>query len=100
MNKRKNLGNKSQELTYQKFSGRLFVSESMSNENQQLSNKCWQLKNVQKIHSTRFFNNVVNLKLTQYERICKIFHVTDMNNLLEIDGIDGNFKEYIDNVSF
>ena len=77
MNKRKNLGNKSQELTYQKFSGRLFVSESMSNEKQQLSNKCWQLKNVQKIHSTRFFNNVVNL-----------------------NGIDGNFKEYIDNVSF
>ena len=34
--KRKNLGTKSQELTNLKFSGRLFVSKSMSHENQQL----------------------------------------------------------------
>ena len=33
--KRKNLGTKSQELTNLKFSGRLFVNDSMSNENQQ-----------------------------------------------------------------
>ena len=38
--KRKNLGNKSQELNNLKFSGRLFVSESMSHENQQLTYKC------------------------------------------------------------
>ena len=37
MYKRKNLGNKSQELSNLKFSGRLFVSESMSHENQQLA---------------------------------------------------------------
>ena len=35
--KRKNLGTKSQELTNLKFSGRLFVSESISHENQQLA---------------------------------------------------------------
>ena len=35
--KRKNLGTKSQGLTNLKFSGILFVSESMSNENQQLA---------------------------------------------------------------
>ena len=40
----KNLGNKSQELNNLKFSGRLFVSESMSHENQQLAYKYWQLK--------------------------------------------------------
>ena len=39
MYKRKNLGTKSQELTNLKFSGRLFVSESMSHENQQLAYK-------------------------------------------------------------
>ena len=39
MYKRKNLGNKSQELNNLKFSGRLFVSESMSHENQQLAYK-------------------------------------------------------------
>ena len=94
MYKRKNLGSKSQELSNLKFSGRLFVSESMPHENQQLAYKCWQLKSARKIHSTWFFNNVVNLKLTDHGRIHKIFHVTE--NLLEID----NLEEYINNVSF
>ena len=40
MYKRKNLGTKSQELSNLKFSGRLFVSESMSLENQQLAYQC------------------------------------------------------------
>ena len=35
--KRKNIGTKSQELTNLKYSGRLFVSKSMSHENQQLA---------------------------------------------------------------
>ena len=52
MYKFKNLGTKSQELTNLKFSGRLFVSESMSYENQQLACKCRQLKSARKIHST------------------------------------------------
>ena len=38
--KRKNLGTKSQKLTTLKFLERLFVSESMSHENQQLAYKC------------------------------------------------------------
>ena len=50
--KHNNLGNKSQELSNLKFSGRLFVSENMSHENQQLAYKCRQLKSAQKIHST------------------------------------------------
>ena len=94
--KRKNLGNKSQELSNLKFSGRLFVSESMPHENQQLAYKCRQLKSARKIHSTWFFNNVVNLKLTEHGRIHKIFHVTDIKNLLEID----NLEEYVNDVSF
>ena len=40
MYKCKNLGNKSEELSNLKFSGRLFVSQSMSHENQQLAYKC------------------------------------------------------------
>ena len=64
MYKHRNLCNKSQVLNNLKFSRRLFVSESMSHENQQLAYKCRQLKSAQKIHSTWFFNNVVNLKLT------------------------------------
>ena len=96
MNELKNLGNKSQELSNLKFSGRLFVSESMSHENQQLAYKCRQLKSARKIHSTWFFNNAVNLKLTEHGRIHKIFHVTDIENLLEVN----NLEEYINNVSF
>ena len=96
MYKRKNLGNKSQELSNLKFSGRLFVSESMSHENQQLAYKCRQLKSARMIHSTWFFNNVVNLKLTEYRRIYKIFHVKDIENLFEIN----NLEEYINNISF
>ena len=94
--KRKNLGNKSQELSNLKFSGRLFVSESMSHENQQLVYKCRQLKSARKIHSTWFFNNVVKLKLTEHGRIYKIFHVADVENFLQVD----NLEEYISNVSF
>ena len=96
MHKRKNLGTKSQELSNLKFSGRLFVSESMSLENQRLAYKCQQLKSARKIHSTWFFNNVVNVKLTEHGRINKIFHVTDIENLLETD----NLEEYINNASF
>ena len=94
--KRKNLGTKSQELTNLKFSGRLFVSESMSNENQQLAYKCRQLKSARKIHSIWFFNNAINIKLTEHGRTHKVFHVTDIENLLEID----NLEEYINNASF
>ena len=84
MYRRRNLGNKSQELNDLKFSGRLFVSESMSHENQQLSYKCRQLKSARKIHSTWFFNNVVNLKLTEHGRIYKIFNVKDRKPLRKI----------------
>ena len=94
--KRKNLGTKSQELSNLKFWGRLFVSESMSLENQRLAYKCRQLKSARKMHSTWFFNNVVNVKLTEHGRIHKIFHVTDIENLLETD----NLEECINNASF
>ena len=88
MYKCKNLGNKSQELSNLKFSGKLFVSESVSHENQQLTCKCQQLKGARKIHSTWLFNNVVNLKLIEHGRIHKIFHVSDLETLLKLDNLD------------
>ena len=72
------------------------VSESVSHENQQLAYKCEQLKSARKIYSTWFFNYVVNVKLTEHGRVRKIFHVTDIENLLETD----NLEEYINNSSF
>ena len=92
--KHKKLGTKSQELTNLKFSGRLFVSKSMSHENHQLAYKCRQLKSARKIHSIWFFNNIVNIKLTEHGMIHKVFHVAE--NLLEIE----NLEEYINNASF
>ena len=68
----------------------------MSHENQQLAYKCQKLKTTKKIHCTWFFNNVVNLMLTEDGRIYKIFHVTDIENLLEIHNLETN----INNVSF
>ena len=50
----KNLRNKSEDLRQLKFSGKLFISESMCHENHQLACKCCQLKNVGKIHYTWF----------------------------------------------
>ena len=49
---RKTLQNKSLDLTQLKFSGKLFVNESMCHENDQLAYKCRQLKSARKIHST------------------------------------------------
>ena len=68
----------------------------MSLEDQQLAHKCQQLKSAGKIRSPWFFNHVVNVKLTEHGRIHKIFHVTDIENLLDID----NLEEYINNASF
>ena len=46
------------------------------------------------IHSTWFLNNVANVKLTDHRSIHKIFHVTDIENLLERE----NLKEYINDI--
>ena len=51
---RKNLRNKSEDLHPLRFSGKLFISESMCHENRQLAYKCRKLKNADKIHSTWF----------------------------------------------
>ena len=91
----KNRSTTSQEFTNLKFPGRLFVSKSMSHENQQFAYKCWQLKGASKIYSTWFFNNVVNIQLTEHGKIHTTFHIADIKNLLEID----NLEEYINNAS-
>ena len=68
----------------------------MSHEKQLLAYKYRQLKSARKIPSTWFFNNVVNLTLTEHGRIHKMFHVTEIEHLLEID----NLKDYNNDISF
>ena len=78
------------ELSKLKFSGKLFVSESMCFENHQLAHKCTKLKNLGEIYSTWFYNNVVNIKLTGMGEH-KIFQITDIEKLLDT----GNLEEFL-----
>ena len=93
---RKNLQNKSQDLCQLKFSGKLFISESMCHENHQLACKCRQLKNGGKIHSTWFWNSAVNIKLSERSNPVKIFHFMNIENLFGIDNLD----DFYSNTSF
>ena len=86
--KLKKLHQKSLELSRLKFSGKPFMSESMCFENHQLASNCRKLKNLGKLHSTWFYNNAVNIKLTENGRIRKIFHIINIEKLLEIDNLD------------
>ena len=82
---RKNLRNKSENLSQLKFAGKLFISESMCHENHQLAYKCRQLKNAGKIHSTWFWNNVINVKLNERSQPAKIYHMIDIEKLLGVE---------------
>ena len=84
----KNLQSKGSELTQLKFSGKLFVNESLSHENQQLAYKCRKLKSARKIYSTWFYNNCVNIKLSEHSNPVKIFHVRDTENLIGTDNLE------------
>ena len=66
----------------------------MSHENQQLPDKCRQLWSARKINNPWVFNSVLKIKFTEHVRVHQIFHVTDIENLVEIE----NLEEYINNV--
>ena len=92
----KNLQNKSKDLCELKFSGKFFILESMCHENHQLAYKCFQLKNAGKIHSTWFWNNAVNVKLSERSNTVKNLHIIDIEKLFGIDNLD----DFISNTSF
>ena len=93
---RKNLRNRSKNLSQLKFAGKLFISDSMCYENHLLACKCRQLKNAGKIHSTWFWNNVINVKLNERSQPVKIYHIIDIEKLLGVDNLD----DFINNTSF
>ena len=84
---RKNLKEKSTDLTRLKFSGKLFI-------NHQLVCRCRQLKAAGKMHCTRFFNNMV--KQIDNGLVYKTSHIFDIENLLGIDNLD----EFVNSGSF
>ena len=68
----------------------------MCYKNQQLSHACKQLKTSNKIDSTWFWNNSVNVKLLERSQPTKIHHVIDIEKLLGVDNLD----KFINNTSF
>ena len=91
-----NFRNKSGDLRQLKLSGKLFTSESMCHDSYQLEYKFCQLKNALKIHSTRFCNYGINVRLNERSIPVKIFHIVDTEKLFGI----GNLDEFISNTSF
>ena len=85
---RKVLRNKSEKIIQLKFTGKLFISESMCHENHQLEYKSRQLKNMGKIYSAWFWNNVINVKLNERSKPAKIYHIIDIEKLLDVDNLD------------
>ena len=58
--------------------------------------KYCQLKSANKIHSIRFYESILHVKLVENGPIHKIFHPMDKEKVLGVDNRD----EYINNVSF
>ena len=85
---RKNLLNKYEDLCQLKFSGKLFISQSICHENHQLAYKCCQLKNAGEICSTWFWNTAINIKLSERSNPVKIFHIIDIEKLFGIDNLN------------
>ena len=79
---RKELKSKGEQLRDLQFGPSLFINDSVCFENQPLFYKCCQLKNVVKLFSFWFFNNTLNVKRTENGPITKIFHISDLENLL------------------
>ena len=85
---RKELNLKGDQLRDLQFGPSLFINDSMCFEDQSLFYKCRQLKNVGKLFSFWFFNNTLNVKFIENNPITKIFHISDLENLLQINSIE------------
>ena len=70
------------------FGNELYISESMCIENQQLFYRFHRLKALKKIHSCWFFNSYINVKVRDQSQIKKIFHGSNLEELLDIDNTD------------
>ena len=93
---RQNRYNNHENLSQPTFAGKLFILGSMYHENHQLTAyNCTQLKNAGEIHSTCFWNNVINVKLNERSQAAKIYRIIDIGKL----GVD-NLDEFINNISF
>ena len=49
-----------------------------------------------KIYSTWFWNNAINVKLSEKKDLAKIFHIFEIEKLFDVD----NLNDFINNTSF
>ena len=82
MANRKKLVEKKNELKELHFKQSLYLSDIMCTENHNLLHKWCQLKNTERIHACWFFNNVINVQLMDKDPVFKIFHESDLGELL------------------
>ena len=80
----KELKSKGEQLRDLKFGPSYFINDSMCFENQSLFYNCRQLKNVGKLFPFWFFSNTLNVKLIENGPVTKLFHIIDLENLLQI----------------
>ena len=85
----KELKTKGEQLRDVQFGPSLFINDSMCFETQSLFYKCRQLKNVGKLFSFWVFNNTLKVKLIENGPIPNIFHIIDLENLLQVDRTEG-----------
>ena len=57
-------------------------------ENQSLFYRYEQLENFRKLFSFWFFNNTLNVKLVENGPVTKMFHIIDLENLLQVNSIE------------
>ena len=90
--KLKDKTNEIQEITGTEES--IYIQESLCLENQSLFYKLRRLRKANKIHSTWFSNNSINVRLMESSNAIKVYHDSDVEDILGIDSLD----KYISNL--
>ena len=83
---------KGEQLRDLQFGPSLFINNSMCFDNQSLFLQVSSIKNVGKLFSFWVFNNTSNVKLIENGPITKIFHIIDLENLLQVGSIEELFN--------
>ena len=87
------LGLKANELKELNFTGKLYLQDSLCIQNQKLFYLSRKLAKTDKVFSTWFFNNVINIQLKKDGRSYKIYHVSDLEKLLGIADVFTYLKD-------
>ena len=88
LSKRKVFMDMKKDLLDLKLNSNFYINESLCIENSELFYFTRVLKKKNKIHSTWFANNTVNVKVDQSSPTFKIFHKSELETILKLDDLD------------